>query len=61
MKKILVLVMFVFVLTGCQSAKYAFDQTFGDQTDYGAFQTKTQHPPDNLLASADGWIKKHLW
>lgn len=52
-------------LTGCESTKYAFNQTFGDQREHGVFQTKVREPhgpPTGvLLADADHWVKDHLW
>jgi hypothetical protein len=53
------------VLTGCATAKYTLDQTFGGQREEpGEYkpEVRTQpHHPDLLLANADDWIKKHLW
>ena len=49
--------------TGCETTKYAFNQTFGDQREFGTFQTKVHqnHDSDLLLANADDWVKEHLW
>ena len=58
----LILLMALTVLTGCETAKYAFDQTFGDQKEFGVFQNHpAPHPDDIMLANADDWIREHLW
>ncbi|MBF0490757.1 MAG: hypothetical protein HQL15_09130 [Candidatus Omnitrophica bacterium] len=60
----LILATTAILLTGCSTTKYAFDQTFGDQREYGAFQAKLTKPQPNddlLLARADQWVKQHLW
>ena len=65
MRKILVLGLIVMTLTGCETLRYAFNQTFPDQQDEGIFRNKDGSekpvPQDNLLASADTWVKQHLW
>ena len=63
MKKILAMVLITMIFTGCETVKYAVDQTFGDQKEYGSFQSKVNEPvpQDNMLALADDWVKKHLW
>ena len=63
MKQILALALVVLALSGCETTKYAFDQTFGDQREFGTFQTKVDDEAnsDILLANADDWVKKHLW
>lgn len=51
--------------TGCESTKYAFNKTFGDQREHGVFQTRVREPHGPatgvLLADADNWVKDHLW
>lgn len=51
------------MLTGCETVKYTFNQSFGDQREFGTFQTKSDENKnsDLLLANADDWVKKHLW
>ena len=58
----LILLTGIVLLTGCETTKYAYDQTLGDQREVGVFQTKTKdHSSDLLLANADDWVKEHLW
>jgi hypothetical protein len=51
------------VITGCGTAKYTFNQTFGNQSEFGSFQSKVHQNKDSdiLLANADYWVKDHLW
>jgi len=52
------------LLTGCESAKYAYNQTLGDQREFSDFQTRERdhsYQTGVLLADADNWVKDHLW
>ena len=59
----LILLLALVVLAGCETTKYAFNQTFGDQQEFGKFQSKVkpQGQSDIMLENADGWVKEHLW
>lgn len=62
MRKIFVLILFTIVLSGCQTAKYTLDQTFGDGREpYVPGDIVKSEYSNNLLAKTDSWIKKHLW
>lgn len=63
MKNTILLGIIAISLTGCSSLKYTVDQVFGDQREYGTFQTKEkQSPPEDILiAQVDQWVKNHLW
>ena len=51
------------VLTGCETAKYTFDQTFKEQQLAQSIKAKQdeENSPDIVLANVDDWIKEHLW
>ena len=63
MRKILALGLLVISLTGCASMKYSFNQVFGDQREFGKFQTSDyrDHSNDSLVAQGDRWVRNHLW
>jgi hypothetical protein len=49
-------------LTGCETAKYTLDQTFGQKREFGPNSMETQNPPsDIMVADADQWVRRNLW
>ncbi len=63
MKKALILAVTVLTLTGCETAKYAVDQTVNDKSEFSISKTQSSQTAssDSALASVDGWIKRNLW
>jgi hypothetical protein len=51
----------LFILTGCETGKYAANQTFGDSREFGPGSRDTQPVPDNSLAVADDWVRRNMW
>lgn len=64
-RNFLFLIMFLATvgLTGCETAKYAFDQTMSEQREFGPNSRETQKVDhsDIALASADDWVRRNMW
>lgn len=63
MKKIIAMGITAILLGGCSTAKHAMDQTIYGHPESYDYNNKNIKPAqsDDLLVSADEWIRRNMW